>query len=88
MLPGAYKTLFCEPQINRAANQKTIKKYIVFSDNNGLFWYDTTSEAIEIAQKEAGKNDLILVTGSLFAVGEIRELLLSKSKNVSGRIPL
>jgi len=88
MLPGAYKTLFCEPKINRAADKKTIKKYIVFSDNNGLFWYDTTSEAIKIALKEADKSDLILVTGSLFIVGEIRELLLSKSKNVSGRIPL
>jgi len=88
MLPGSYKTLFCEPKINRAAGKEILKKYIVFSDNNGLFWYDTTAEAIKIALKESGKNDLILVTGSLFIVGEIRELLLNKSTNVSGRIPL
>ncbi len=88
MIPGSYKALFSEPKINRAAGKEVLKKYIVFSDNNGLFWYDTTALALEMALKEADQNDLVLVTGSLFIVGEIRELLIRKSTNVSGRIPL
>ncbi|MFH1339478.1 MAG: folylpolyglutamate synthase/dihydrofolate synthase family protein [Candidatus Omnitrophota bacterium] len=37
-------------------------------------------EAIELASQKAGPEDLILVTGSLFLVGEVRDLLRAESE--------
>ena len=88
MVPGTYKTIFCKPDIYRAADKEILNKYIVISDNNRLFWYDSPVEALTLAMAEADQNDLILVTGSLFTVGEIRQHLVKKNKNISGRIPL
>ena len=88
MVPGTYKTMFCKPEIYRAADKEILKKYIYFSDNNRLFWYDHPVKALTSAMAEAGQNDLILVTGSLFTVGEIRQHIVKKNKNISGRIPL
>lgn len=88
MLPEAYKTIFCKPDIYRAADKNIIKKHIVFSDNNRIFWYDNPIEALTSAVGDAKQKDLILVTGSLFTVGQIRQHLLNKNINISGRIPL
>jgi len=88
LVPGTYKTIFCKPDIYRAADKEILNKYIVISDNNRLFWYDSPVEALTLAMAEADQNDLILVTGSLFTVGEIRQHLVKKNKNISGRIPL
>jgi len=88
MVPGTYKTIFCKPDIYRAADKEILKKYIVFSDNNRIFWYDDPIKSLTSTMAEAGQKDLILVTGSLFTVGEIRQHLVNKNKNISGRIPL
>jgi dihydrofolate synthase/folylpolyglutamate synthase len=88
MLPGTYKTMFFKPDIYRAADKEILKKYIVFSDTNRIFWYDDPIKTLTSAMFEAGQKDLILVTGSLFTVGEIRQHLVKKNKNISGRIPL
>jgi dihydrofolate synthase/folylpolyglutamate synthase len=88
MVPGTYKTIFCKPDIYRAADKEILKKYILFSDNKRLFWYDDPVESLTSSMAEADQNDLILVTGSLFTVGEIRQHLINKNKNISGRIPL
>jgi len=88
MLPGAYKTMFCKPDIYRGAGKEILKKYIVFSDNNKIFWYDNPIISLKYVMAEAKQKDLILVTGSLFTVGEIRQHLIKKNINISGRIPL
>lgn len=86
--PLAHKTLFCKPTVERAAGKEILKKYIVFSDNNRLFWYDNPDTALKAALTETTPEDLILVTGSLFTVGEIRQQFINKNTFASGRIPL
>lgn len=60
----------------RAANSEVIKKYI---DNKDAILTSTVGEALDKAQTRAKKEDLILVTGSLFVVGEARVCLLRES---------
>jgi len=86
--PLAHSSFFCKPAVPRAADKEILKKYIVFSDNNRLFWYDNSISALKETYAQAAPNDIILVTGSLFIVGEIRQYLQNKKTTVSGRIPL
>ena len=58
----------------RATPPENLAKY--FSDKD-TYLTNSVKEAIELATKEVSPQDLILVTGSLFVVGEARELFSS-----------
>ncbi len=62
----------------RAANPKDLSKY--FIEMKTFLTFDV-KEALSLAKKKANAKDLILVTGSLFVVGEARFLLKSNIKN-------
>lgn len=56
----------------RAANPEQLKKY--FSGKNSkVHITNSVKDAKGMALKLAGKEDLILITGSLFVVGEARK---------------
>jgi len=78
--------VFCRPGMQRAAKKEFIEKFIRFSSKKKVFWYDDTKTAIKYVIKNASKNDVIAVTGSLFTVGEAREYFLQPRAFSSGRI--
>jgi len=84
----AYAIIVCRPKIDRAAGRETIEKFISFSDRKRVFWFENSVQAYKKALSLAGENDLVLITGSLFLVGELRELILNKTPCASGRIAL
>ncbi|MEI6127260.1 MAG: folylpolyglutamate synthase/dihydrofolate synthase family protein [Pseudomonadota bacterium] len=89
LTPGAYAIIFCRPEMERAANKDLLEKFIRFSFRNRVFWIDTSKEALEKALSMAMRtDDLLCITGSLFLVGEIRELMLNKKLSSPGRIGL
>jgi len=74
--------------LSRALDPKEIKKII---DESGLGIKDITltsgtEEAIDKALSRARDEDLILVTGSLFVVGEIRTAVIARSITKGGTI--
>ena len=64
----------------RATEPKVLAKH--FKDKNSHIT-ENISEALELAIKKASPQDLILVTGSLFVVGEAREFCLERSKQAT-----
>jgi dihydrofolate synthase/folylpolyglutamate synthase len=84
----AHTCLFFKPRMERSATREYLEKYIVFSAKKRVFWCETINESLAHAQRIAGPRDLICVTGSLFAVGEARELLCRCSTHSSGRISM
>ena len=49
--------------------------YLLQHADNPVNWYPWGEEALALARRAARENDLILVTGSLYLVGEARSLL-------------
>jgi dihydrofolate synthase/folylpolyglutamate synthase len=84
----AYAIIVCKPKIDRAAGRETIEKFISFSDRKRVFWIENSIQAYTKALSLAGGNDLIIIAGSLFLVGELREMILHKTPCASGRIAL
>ncbi len=84
----AYAIIVCRPKIDRAAGRETIEKFISFSDRKRVFWFENSVLAYKKALSLAGENDLVFITGSLFLVGELREIILNKTPCASGRIAL
>jgi dihydrofolate synthase/folylpolyglutamate synthase len=77
LIPLADLLILSRPHMDRAASLETLRK-------NASPWGKPTWEvadvgtAVEKAMSEAGKGDLVLVTGSLFTVGEARAHLIRK----------
>jgi dihydrofolate synthase/folylpolyglutamate synthase len=77
LIPLADLVFLCRPQMERAASLEILGK-------NATAWKKPTREvsdvgtAVEQAMAEAGKEDLVVVTGSLFTVGEARAFLIRK----------
>jgi dihydrofolate synthase / folylpolyglutamate synthase len=77
LIPLADLLILSRPRMDRAASLETLRK-------NASPWGKPTREvadvgtAVEKAMGEAGKEDLVLVTGSLFTVGEARAHLIRK----------
>jgi dihydrofolate synthase / folylpolyglutamate synthase len=88
LTPDAYAIIVCRPKTGRAAGRETIEKFISFSDRKRVFWFEKSSDAYEKALSLAGKNNLVFIAGSLFLVGELREIILKKTPYASGRIAL
>ncbi|MBU1132248.1 hypothetical protein KKC32_03325 [Patescibacteria group bacterium] len=48
-------------------------------------WFIDPNDALKTALKKANKNDLILITGSFFLCGDLRENWISKEAQIEGR---
>ena len=88
LVSQAHTCIFFKPCMERSAGREYLEKYIVFSERKKVFWCETIDRALELAQTKTGPQDLICVTGSLFAVGEAREHLMGRKADASGRIGL
>lgn len=77
LVPMADLLVLCRPRMDRAASLEALRK-------NASTWGKPTQEvadvgtAVEKAMAQAGKEDLVVVTGSLFTVGEARAHLIRK----------
>ena len=65
--PKAYKTIITKSDNEKAEKPKIIQKY--FNTNSIII--NNPKKALKYAKKIAAKNDLILITGSIFLVGEL-----------------
>ena len=57
----------------RASEPKNLKEF--FKPKTAII-KNSVSQAVEYAKKIAKKQDIILITGSLFTVGEARDILI------------
>jgi dihydrofolate synthase/folylpolyglutamate synthase len=88
LTPDAHTVIFCKPKMDRAAGEKDIARFAEEIPAKKVLWIDDTAAAIRKARALARPDDLICVTGSLFAVGEAREELLPGRLQTNGRIPM
>ena len=84
----AHMCIFFKPVMERSANRHYLEKYVVFSEKKRVLWCETIAEALANALLKTTQQDLICITGSLFAVGEAREQLCGSGTDSSGRIGL
>ncbi|MEJ5301496.1 MAG: folylpolyglutamate synthase/dihydrofolate synthase family protein [Thermodesulforhabdaceae bacterium] len=73
LLPQAEAVIFTRPRYSRAADPEGLKK-IARSYISRCYVIPDVAQAIEYAKSEAGPNDLICITGSLYFIGEVKEL--------------
>ncbi|MCK4852488.1 MAG: hypothetical protein KAS86_05165, partial [Candidatus Omnitrophica bacterium] len=73
LLPLADEFILTRASVKRAADPDLIKGYI---KGREVRIADDVRESLGIAFSRAGKNDLILATGSFFLISEIRELMI------------
>jgi dihydrofolate synthase/folylpolyglutamate synthase len=77
----ASKLIFTEPNNRRSMKTQDLLSYTPDNfDEKEIFISDSVEKAIELAKKITKENELILVTGSLYLVGETQELLKNKSE--------
>ena len=74
IVPPAHDIILCKPHMDRAASTKTIAQIIQDWKIN-YCQIEDVKQAVIYAISTADKKDLICITGSLFTVGEARELL-------------
>ena len=76
LFPKANKLILTQPDNSRALLAGHLKSYVPddFPPAN-VFTTTSVLEAVEKAQKVSAKRDLILVTGSLYLVGDVKRIL-------------
>jgi dihydrofolate synthase/folylpolyglutamate synthase len=76
LFPKANKLILTQPDNSRALLAGHLKSYVPddFPPAN-VFTATSVLEAVEKAQKVSAKRDLILVTGSLYLVGDVKRIL-------------
>lgn len=81
LLPKVESLILTRPDNERALTTQELTQFID-CDFNGehCFLTETVAEAVKKANEMAGKNGLILVTGSLYLVGEVKRILGSEFK--------
>jgi len=67
--PYSHKIILTKPETPRAEEPLKIKKFI--KNKNKTEIIKNVKKAVKFAEKIAGKDDLILITGSCFVVGEV-----------------
>ena len=70
----ATEIIISKPKINRAAVPKNIAKFV----HKKVVLVDSVDNALEYAKLRAGKNGLVVLTGSIYTVGEAFSLLKKK----------
>lgn len=84
----AHALVLCRPRIDRAAGYETLKNFISFSDEKRVFWFENSADAYAHACRLAGRNACVCITGSLFLVGELRDIILGRQPETSGRMAM
>ena len=69
----ADEVIVTQAQNPRAAEPEVVKKF--FKNKKPLTVAPDVKKALRAAYSKADKNDLILATGSLFLVGEIKDIV-------------
>ncbi|MBL0926973.1 MAG: bifunctional folylpolyglutamate synthase/dihydrofolate synthase [Phycisphaerales bacterium] len=78
---GADKVIFTKASNNtRAADPQDLHKRFAESSQKMSQVADTLDKALSIARRAAGRDDLIVVTGSFYLVGEAKKLLTPKGE--------
>jgi dihydrofolate synthase/folylpolyglutamate synthase len=83
LLPKQAIYYFTKAQIPRALDETTLKEKAKNYDLNGETFADVNT-ALADAKVKAGKDDLILVCGSVFLVGEVETSRLTPSSDEAG----
>ena len=76
LLPKAGSLILTRPNNERALTAKQIAEFM--SENYGrdrVFLTERVDDAIKKADEITGKDGIILVTGSLYLVGEVKKIL-------------
>ena len=74
----ADELLLTKPDSERAAEPGDLKSQLRCNEDRGVHICSTVAEALELVQRLAGIEDLIVVAGSLYLVGELRKLLVGE----------
>ena len=78
LFPKAEKLILTEPKNERAVKTSGLLKYVPGNfDQKNVTLTATVEEAIKTAKKVTEEDELILITGSLYLVGEAQEILKS-----------
>lgn len=77
LVPPADLLILTRPKMERAASLLSLREHVA-RWAKPLVERETVPEALQEAWKEARKGDLVLVTGSLFTVGEARAFLIDQ----------
>ncbi|MGB3081580.1 MAG: hypothetical protein WBB86_01165, partial [Candidatus Omnitrophota bacterium] len=83
LAPLADEIVITKAVVERAADPLVVRGYIKGTPARVTY---SVKEALGAALAKAGKNDMILVTGSFYVVGEVRKLIYNGSR-VSLRSP-
>lgn len=73
LLPTQAMYYFTQAQIERALNKEELQQQAATYNLHGLT-YSNVNTAIEAAKQNANKQDLILIIGSVFLIGEIENI--------------
>ncbi len=87
LAPLADRVIVTRPQYSRALDVQALASEIRSLQNGPVVTAETVVEALAKAREASGVDDLILVTGSLYVVGEARAALVQdacQSKTLSG----
>lgn len=74
LFPCAHRVILTRAQVARSASPETLLA-IADHHHESISLSRNVDEAIELARREASADDLIVITGSIFLVGEARESL-------------
>lgn len=81
LFPKADKLILTKPDNPRSMEISELKNYVSANfENRNLFFTETVSEAVELAENISSEKDLILVTGSLYLVGEVQKILKNETE--------
>ncbi len=74
--PLADTLIFTRPAGERAAAPQQLKEFLAETEKSLVLCIDNIPQALTAAQDAASEEDLIVVGGSLYLLGEVRQLLL------------
>lgn len=78
LFPKANRLILTRPENSRALSADQIMRHIPTASRDQVHVTDSVEQAIAKARELSNKDDLIVVTGSLYLVGEVRALLTSE----------
>jgi dihydrofolate synthase / folylpolyglutamate synthase len=81
IIPLAYQLIITRPQTNRAMPPDKVKEMATRYMQHNLEIIDNSRNALKHALSLANVDDLICVTGSLYLVGEIKQLFQRQAEN-------
>ena len=80
LFPKAETLIFTKPDNPRSLETSELSKFVPEQFKGRVFEIETVAGSLEKARRISAENNLILVTGSLYLVGEARKILKSESE--------